>query len=68
MGSTYRANFKASELTISTLAGDTAKIMLLGFAMYSDMSVLVCFSISVGWSPMGTFVKPGKSTSVRLRT
>ena len=27
---------------------------LLGFAMYSVMRLRVCFSISVGWSPMGT--------------
>lgn len=47
-GSTWRASFKASELTISTLAGETARIRLLGLAMYSEMRFRVCFSMSVG--------------------
>ena len=41
---------------MSTLAGETARTMLLGFAMYSEMRFRVCFSMSVGWSPMGTCV------------
>lgn len=40
---------------MSTFAGETARIKLFGLAMYSEMSVLVCFSISLGWSPMGTW-------------
>jgi hypothetical protein len=28
----------------------------------------ICLSISFGWSPTGTFVRPGKSTKVRVRT
>ena len=28
----------------------------------------ICISISIGWSPTGTFVKPGKSIRVKLRT
>lgn len=55
MGSTCLASFKASEFTMSTLAGETAKTILLGFAMYSEMRLRVCFSMSVGWSPMGTW-------------
>lgn len=54
-GSTWRASFRASEFTISTLAGDTARIMLLGLAIYSEIRFRVCFSMSVGWSPMGTY-------------
>lgn len=42
---------------MSTFAGDTANTMLLGLAMYSEMRFLVCFSISVGWSPMGTYIR-----------
>lgn len=53
-GSTCLASFKASELTMSTFAGDTARMMLLGLAMYSEMRLRVCFSMSVGWSPIGT--------------
>ena len=41
---------------------------LFGLAMYSTTRVRICFSISVGWSPIGIFVRPGKSTKVRLRT
>jgi hypothetical protein len=44
---------RASELTRSTFAGETARIMLLGLAMYSEIRFRVCFSISVGWSPIG---------------
>jgi hypothetical protein len=33
---------------MSTFAGETARIMLLGLAMYSEMRFRVCFSISVG--------------------
>ena len=29
-------------------------MILLGLAMYSEMRFRVCFSISLGWSPMGT--------------
>lgn len=47
-GSTWRASFRASELTMSTFAGETARTMLLGLAMYSEMRVRVCFSMSVG--------------------
>jgi len=43
-------------------------INLFGLAMYSTTRVRICFSISVGWSPIGILVKPGKSTKVRLRT
>lgn len=53
--STWRASFRASELTMSTLAGETARMILLGLAMYSEMRFLVCFSMSVGWSPIGTY-------------
>jgi hypothetical protein len=30
------------------LAGETARTILLGLAMYSDIKFLVCFSISLG--------------------
>ena len=53
---------------MSTFAGETAKIMLFGLAMYSEIRFRVCFSMSVGWSPIGTFVKPGRSTNVKLST
>ena len=33
---------------MSTLAGETARMILLGLAMYSEIKFLVCFSISVG--------------------
>lgn len=46
---------------MSTFAGETARIILFGFAMYSEMRFLVCFSISVGWSPIGTWEEEAKS-------
>lgn len=55
MGSTCRASLSASELTRSTFAGEIARMMELGLAMYSEMRFRVCFSISVGWSPIGTW-------------
>ncbi|KAH3665787.1 hypothetical protein OGAPHI_003975 [Ogataea philodendri] len=67
-GSTCLASFKDSELTKSTLAGETARMMEFGFEMYSKIKFLICLSISVGWSPIGIFVRPGKSTIVKLRT
>lgn len=42
---------------MSTLAGDTAKIILFGLAIYSVMRLRVCFSISDGWSPIGTLTR-----------
>jgi hypothetical protein len=41
---------------MSTLAGETAKMILFGLAIYSVIRDRVCFSMSVGWSPIGTFV------------
>jgi hypothetical protein len=36
--------------------------------MYDMIIVLILASISEGWSPTGTFVIPGRSTSVISRT
>lgn len=54
-GSTWRASLRASEFTISTLAGETARMILFGFAINSEMRLRVCFSMSAGWSPIGTY-------------
>ena len=67
-GSTSLANLSASEVARSVLAAVTARMILLGLEMYCRHMSLICTSMSSGWSPTGTFVKPGKSTRVRLST
>ena len=67
-GSTSRANFSPSELAKSVFAAVTAKMIHDGFEMNLRTISLICFSISFGWSPTGTFVKPGRSTRVSVTT
>lgn len=67
-GSTSRANFKPSELAKSVLAAVTARMMAFGFEIYFRSMSLICRSISRGWSPTGTLVRPGKSTRVKVKT
>ena len=67
-GSTSLASFKPSELARSTLAAVTANMIALAFWICFRTISLICFSISLGWSPTGTFVRPGRSTRVRVRT
>jgi hypothetical protein len=67
-GSTSRAILRPSELAKSVLAGVTARTMQAGLEMYLKSISRICFSMSFGWSPTGTLVKPGKSTRVRVRT
>jgi len=40
----------------------------VGVLIYDMIIVLIRASISEGWSPTGTFVMPGRSTSVISRT
>eukprot|EP00890_Picochlorum_soloecismus_P001057 jgi/Picsp_1/1952/NSC_05418-R1_---NA--- len=68
VGSTFLAKSKASEDAKSWFAGDTARIMQVGELIYFRISFRSCLSISSGWSPTGTRVIPGKSTSVMVRT
>ena len=42
--------------------------MQSGLEMYLEGMSRISFSMSQGWSPMGTFINPGKSTSVSVRT
>lgn len=67
-GSAFPAIWSASEFAKSEFAGVTARIRQLGFLMYDMIIVLIRASISEGWSPTGTFVIPGRSTSVISRT
>lgn len=53
-GSTSFAIFIASLVAISVLAAVTAKIMEFGLEIYFTIRFLIWFSISSGWSPMGT--------------
>jgi len=55
-------------LAKSVLAAVTARIIAFGFEMNRINMSRICFSISRGWSPTGTLVRPGRSTSVRVRT
>ncbi len=54
-GSTSRATFRASEVAMSVFAAVTAKMMQLGLLMYFKISSRICSSISLGWSPTGTW-------------
>jgi len=67
-GSTSRAIFNPSELAKSVLAAVTAKMIHDGLVIYFINISLICLSISLGWSPTGTFVNPGRSTNVSVRT
>jgi hypothetical protein len=67
-GSTSRANFKPSEFAKSVLAAVTAKMMAFGLEIYFTSMSLICRSMSRGWSPTGTLVRPGKSTKVKVKT
>lgn len=67
-GSTSRAILRPSELARSWLAGETARMIQADFEIYFINISRICFSISFGWSPTGTFVSPGRSTSVNVRT
>lgn len=53
---------------LTWLAAVTARIMAFGLAMKSKHIDRISSSISDGWSPMGTLVIPGRSTSVRFST
>lgn len=67
-GSTLLASSKASELAKSWFEGDTASIIHCGAEMYFNINRRTCFSISAGWSPTGTRVRPGRSTRVIVNT
>ena len=67
-GSAIPAIWRASELAKSEFAGVTAKMRQVGVLIYDMIIVLIRASISEGWSPTGTFVMPGRSTSVISRT
>lgn len=63
-GSTLRAISRASEFTMSALAGDTARMTQVECRMYSPIMARMRVSMSQGWSPTGTFARPGRSTRV----
>lgn len=53
-GSTSRANFSASEVAKSELAGDTARMREFGLEMKDRIISCTWVSMSSGWSPTGT--------------
>ena len=53
--------FRLSEVAISALAADTARMIELGLAMNFISKVRIWTSMSSGWSPTGTLVKPIKN-------
>ncbi|KAH3682056.1 hypothetical protein WICPIJ_006976 [Wickerhamomyces pijperi] len=67
-GSTSLASFNPSELAKSWLAPLTERMMAFGLEMNFKIISLICFSMSLGWSPTGTLVRPGKSTRVKVKT
>ena len=68
IGSRLRAITRASEVTISMLAGVTARIRQFSLLIYSRIMSSIFFTISAGCPWDGTFTMPGKSTRVRLTT
>ena len=52
----------------SELAGVTASMSVFSLVMNCMTMSLIWNSMSGGWSPTGTLVRPGRSTNVRLRT
>lgn len=54
-GSTSRATLRASEVAMSVLAAVTARIMQLGLEMCFRIKSLIWISMSLGWSPTGTW-------------
>mmetsp|Transcript_29032 Transcript_29032/g.65555 ORF Transcript_29032/g.65555 Transcript_29032/m.65555 type:complete len:238 (+) Transcript_29032:156-869(+) len=68
LGSSSLASLRASLLARSVFAPVTASSIALGFDPYCALIWYICSSMSAGWSCTATFVSPGRSTMVRLRT
>ena len=68
VGSTSRASLMASLLAMSLLAGEIARMIVLGCRTYARQMSRICASMSGGWSPTGTLVMPGKSTMSKSGT
>mmetsp|Transcript_5727 Transcript_5727/g.16370 ORF Transcript_5727/g.16370 Transcript_5727/m.16370 type:complete len:200 (+) Transcript_5727:1420-2019(+) len=67
-GSTSRARCSASEVARSALAGVTARIMAFSPLMYVRAMFSKSCTMDFGCPSIGTFVRPGISTMVRLGT
>lgn len=67
-GSTCLEICRASEVARSVLAGVTAKIRHVSLVMNWNNMSLICASMSTGWSPTGTLVRPGRSIMVMFNT
>lgn len=65
-GSQSLAIFNPSELAKSVLAAVTAKIIEFGFMINLSNISRICFSISRGWSPTGTYEFKSRESSVRF--
>ena len=59
--------FRLSEVAISALAADTARMIELGLAMNFISKVRIWTSMSSGWSPTGTLVKPTRNYDKSIR-
>mmetsp|Transcript_8575 Transcript_8575/g.34912 ORF Transcript_8575/g.34912 Transcript_8575/m.34912 type:complete len:367 (-) Transcript_8575:210-1310(-) len=68
LGSTSLAMRSPSLLAKSALAGETVNMTQLGRATYFLTIWSISRTIDSGWPSTATFVRPGKSTSVRLTT
>lgn len=67
-GSTSLASLRASEVARSVFAAVTAKMIEFGLLMYMVHISRIWNSMSGGWSATGTFVMPGRSINVNVRT
>ena len=68
VGSTSLAILRASEVARSELAGVTARTSVFSLVMNCITMSLIWNSMSGGWLPTGTFVRPGRSTKVKFNT
>ena len=67
-GSTSLAICSASLVARSVLAGVTAKMRQVSLWMNVKIIWRICSPISLGWSPTGIFVMPGRSIKVIFNT
>ena len=69
VGSARFASWIASDVARSEVAAVTARMIAFGFCFVYCITIRTsCASMSGGWSPTGTLVTPGRSTSERSST
>lgn len=67
-GSTLCANWSASDVARSVLAGVTARMRQVSLQMNCMSMSRIWLSMSTGWSPTAILVRPGRSIKVMFST